>query len=237
MRSVDRDVGNLDVAFVGLGSIGRAALELLLWRGAHPRSLTLCDVHGSTPRLGELERQLRRSSGYAGPVLCVEANGASGHAPGPVYAAGLIVGATSRPRVLNVDRLRPGTIVVDDSFPHCFDAGAAIARMRGAADVLLAGGGLLDCGATERTIYVPQITTGIRERIAQRLPWHTVASCQLESLLQAADPALPPVHGLVDLAAAERYWAAAGAAGVRAGPLHLQSFKPDEHLLMQLRGR
>lgn len=49
----------------------------------------------------------------------------------------------------------------------------------------------------------------------------TIASCRLESLLHAADPELPLVHGLVDARLALAYWRGMEAAGVTAGPLHL----------------
>ena len=130
LRAVDRPLCESDVAFVGLGSIGRATLELLLWRGPQPRSIILCDTAGSASRLGEFEQQLRHRTGYAGSVRCVEAGPGNGHAPELVYSADLIVGATSTPRALDISRLRAGTVLVDDSFPHCFDATAAIARMQ-----------------------------------------------------------------------------------------------------------
>lgn len=51
-------------------------------------------------------------------------------------------------------------------------------------------------------------------------PWleGTLASCRVESLLHAADPELPLVHGLVDGSAALAYWEAVERAGVTAGP-------------------
>jgi predicted amino acid dehydrogenase len=226
-----------DVAFVGLGSIGRATLELLLTEQPHPRSIMLCDVVGSARRLEELGQQLRETTGFSGDIRHVEADSATGDTPYAVYTADLIVGATSRSHVLRVDRLRSGTIVVDDSFPHCFDTQAAIARMRDEADVLLVGGGLLDCGPMERTIFVPEGLHSIQERIAQRLPFQALASCQLESVLQAADPQLPLIRGLVDPAGAQRYWTAARAAGLKAGPLHLHNYTLEERLLLRLRER
>ncbi|HSX99221.1 MAG TPA: hypothetical protein VLG91_17800 [Streptomyces sp.] len=138
--------------------------------------------------------------------------------------------------LLDVDRLRPGTIVVDDSFPHCFDTGRALERMRNERDVLIVGGGLLALDSTE-THLSPDLpaaaltghtaaTARTRQHLALHLPG-TLASCRLESLLHAhlaeAAPAtqLPLIHGLVDLPGALAHWDAAEAAGVRAAPLHL----------------
>src|SRR5215813_6203424 len=47
------------------------------------------------------------------------------------------------PGVLDVKQLAAGTIVVDDSFPHCFDFELAIHRMTSQKDVLLVDGGLV----------------------------------------------------------------------------------------------
>lgn len=57
-----------------------------------------------------------------------------------------------------------------------------------------------------------------------------LASWRVESLLHAADPELPLVHGLVDGSAALAYWEAVERAGVTAGPLHLlgPTVGPDE---------
>ena len=68
-----------------------------------------------------------------------------------MYGADLLVTAISgSAAVLDVDRLRPGTTVIDDSFPHCFDTARALARMRERQDVLVLGGGLLHIGRTRR---------------------------------------------------------------------------------------
>ncbi|MEU9185652.1 amino acid adenylation domain-containing protein [Streptomyces sp. NPDC048484] len=228
-----QDLADLDVAFVGLGSIGVSSLELLLSRAARPpRRLLLCDVPGSGPRLRRLAQRLRER-GQAGEVEVVESRPTRPDAlpddalpddalPDAVYGAGLLVTAVSSTgALLDVDRLKPGTVVVDDSFPHCFDTGRALARMRERRDVLVLGGGLLHLGDLHREISEGLPAVAAAGYLAQ--PWigGTLASCRVESLLNAADPELPLVHGLVDGAAALAYWEAVERAGVTAGPLHL----------------
>ncbi|MFF9063962.1 amino acid adenylation domain-containing protein [Streptomyces sp. NPDC014891] len=232
------DLGDLTVAVVGLGSIGSSSLELFLTLApVPPARLILCDVEGSAARLRALAEDLA-GRGLAGDVE-VHESGASA-LPAAVYAADLLVTAVSGGRaVLDVSRLRPGTIVVDDSFPHCFDTAEALARMRERRDVLIVGGGLLSVGApgpvgadgsggaagrgeavVRRT--APGLPPAVAAAYAARswLPG-TIASCRLESLLHAADPELPLVHGLVDARLAGAYWRGMAAAGVTAGPLHL----------------
>lgn len=123
--------------------------------------------------------------------------------------------------VLDVDRLRPGTVVVGDSFPRCLDTGRALARMRTEANVLICGGGLLSCGSTTRTPAADLPPLAATAHAARQVIADTMASCQLESLLCAADPTLPPVRGLVDPALGRAYWDALRRFGITASPPHL----------------
>lgn len=219
LEATGKDLADLDVAFAGLGSIGSSSLELLLSRATRPpRRLVLCDVPGSGPRLRRLARRLRER-GRADEVEVAESRPAL---PDSVYEAGLLVTAVSGSgAVLDVDRLAPGTVVVDDSFPHCFDTSRALTRMRERGDVLVLGGGLLHLGELTREAAEGLPAPAAAGYLAQ--PWieGTLASCRVESLLHAADPELPLVNGLVDAAAALAYWEAVEHAGVTAGPLHL----------------
>ncbi|MFE1802781.1 condensation domain-containing protein, partial [Streptomyces sp. NPDC059517] len=219
LDATGKDLADLDVAFVGLGSIGTASLDLLLTRATRPpRRLLLCDAPGSGPRLRQLAQQLKER-GLAAAVEVAESRPAL---PDAVYGADLLVTAVSSTHtLLDVDRLAPGTIVVDDSFPHCFDTGRALARMRERRDVLVLGGGLLHLGDLTRETAEGLPAAAAAGYLAQ--PWlaGTLASCRTESLLHAADPQLPLVQGLVDEVAALAYWQATERAGMTAGPLHL----------------
>ncbi|MFH8466958.1 amino acid adenylation domain-containing protein [Streptomyces sp. NPDC017991] len=234
LAATGRDLADLDVAFVGLGSIGTASLDLLLTRALRPpRRLLLCDAPGSGPRLRQLARRLRER-GRADEVAVAESRPAL---PDAVYGADLLVTAVSSTHtLLDVDRLTPGTIVVDDSFPHCFDSGRALARMRERRDVLVLGGGLLHLGDLDREIAEGLPAAAAAGYLAQSWPAGTLASCRTESLLHAAEPQLPLVRGLVDEAAALAYWQATERAGVTAGPLHLLGHTVGPDLLAGVRG-
>ncbi len=229
LAATGRDLAGLTLAVVGCGSVGTSSLRLLLARSPRPPArLILCDLPGSAPRLRRLAAEL--SADRPGTsVRVLESTGARAGLPGELYAdADVVVTAVSGPTaLLDVDRLRPGTIVVDDSFPHCFDTARALDRMRREQDVLLVGGGLLALEAAETRLSadLPALArTGAAKgtRFQPHLPG-TLASCRLESLLHAHRDGteLPPIHGLVDLPHALAHWDAAESAGVRAAPLHL----------------
>jgi predicted amino acid dehydrogenase len=221
-----RDLGELTVAWVGLGSIGRSSLELLLARVGSPRRLLLCDVAGRARHVAEIAAELTADC----QSVDVCHSGAS--LPLEVYDADLVIAATSTDRwILEVDRLRAGTVVVDDSFPHCFDAAAAIRRMQRQGDVLVVGGGLLGCAPSEQEPAADLVLpAGAEQALRSRLR-DTIASCQIESLLHVGRPDLPLVHGLVDRPLALAYWEAL--ADVPAAPLHLLQHVVSPESLMR----
>ncbi|MFW3464201.1 hypothetical protein ACN24K_29305 [Streptomyces microflavus] len=220
-----QELGALTVAFVGLGSIGSSSLELLLGQAQSPPArLLLCDAPGSGPRLKELADRLRERR-LADAVDVYESDRGL---PEAVYGARLIVAAVSGGgTLLDIDRLAPGTTVVDDSFPHCFDTGRALSRMRRAKDVLVVGGGLLSIGTVERQVADGLPAAAVAGYLAQPSLPDTIASCRLESLLHAAGTDVPLVRGPVGANTGLAYWAAAEATGTRAAPLHLLTHAID----------
>lgn len=230
-----QELDGLTVAFVGLGSIGSSSLELLLGRAQQPPArLLLCDVPGSGPRLKELAESLRERR-LADAVDVLESDRGL---PDAVYGARLIVAAVSGGgTLLDVDRLEPGTTVVDDSFPHCFDTGRAIGRMGRAKDVLIVGGGLLDIGPVERHVAEGLPAAAVAGYLAQPSLPDTIASCRLESLLHASGADVPLVRGPVGASTGLAYWAAAEAAGTRAAPLHLLTHTIDADAALRILGR
>ncbi|MFD8957911.1 hypothetical protein ACFV0W_13380, partial [Streptomyces anulatus] len=186
----------------------------------------LCDVPGSGPRLKERAEDLLER----GLVESVEVVESGQGLPDAVYDARLIVAAVSGGgALLDIDRLAPGTTVVDDSFPHCFDTSRAIGRMDRAKDVLVVGGGLLSAGPAERRVAEGLPAAAAAGYLAQPMVPDTIASCRLESLLHASGADVPLVHGPVDAATGLAYWEAAEATGIRAAPLHLltRTIDPD----------
>ncbi|MDG4764742.1 amino acid adenylation domain-containing protein [Solwaraspora sp. WMMD406] len=225
LTAAGRDLTAGPLAVVGLGSIGRSAVELLLRHGGpHPPRIVLADLPASRRRLADYPDRIRRL-GFRGELVwadSISAGGAASTAAPEVYAAATIVAAVSASsEIVDVGRLRPGTVLVDDSFPYCVDPDAALDRMRRDGDVLVVGGGLLSCGTVRRLLPAGLPPVAVAGYAARGGLPDAVASCQVESLLQAARPDLPLVHGLVGTELAAAYWSAARAAGIVAAPLHL----------------
>lgn len=173
------------VAVVGIGSIGSSSLRLMLSVLPHPRRLILCDVYQKRDFVQSLMTEIRDELGYAGELsFHHEIRGVAAEA----YQARVILGATNVPNVLDVKRLEPGSLIVDDSDPHCFDPDAAIERLESQADILFSEGGFLSAPqAVEHLAYVP-------EEFAEQLPVEThfdtdrrITGCVLSGLLSARE--------------------------------------------------
>lgn len=179
------------LAVLGVGSIGSAALRLLLDRLPHPAELILCDVYRNAEGLAEIRRDILEQYHFHGKVRVLTGRGA---VPDDLYRATVVVGASNTPDVLDVERLAPGTLVVDDSAPHCFSTAAARSRMDRDGDILVTEGGFVESPEALRRIqFWPASTVGqARLEPARRWRQHhptRVTGCMLAGLLEAREPA------------------------------------------------
>ncbi|AKJ30945.1 hypothetical protein [Caldimonas brevitalea] len=178
-----RRLAEEDLCFIGLGSVGTSTLRLMLSALEHPKRLTLCDVYGKRADIEALMREIRDDLGYQGELRFVASQRVC---PDEVYAATTVVGATNAPNVLDIDRVRPGTLIVDDSDPHCFDASRAIARFESAGDILFTEGGALRAPDVIRhRIYVPEQFEWALQYPVDDDNAHHITGCIFSSLLSA----------------------------------------------------
>lgn len=228
LRLAQRDLRNETLAFIGLGSIGSSTLRLLLSVLPHPRRLLLCDVYQKRAFVEELMREVREELGFTGELsFHHQDRGVADQA----YEASFIVGATNVPNVLDVARLRPGTLIVDDSDPHCFDSQAAIARLERDGDILFSEGGALAAPQPlQHLAYVPT-------EFAAQLPVDTdprgdrkITGCVLSSLLSATQ-GYPTTIGEVALADARIHYARLVEEGYDAAYPHCSSYTVPKHCI------
>jgi hypothetical protein len=223
------------LTLLGMGSIGQSCLRLMLEVRPHPRELILCDVFGRDHVVRGFVDVLRAEHGYRGPVRLAAARGA---APPEVYEGTTILTAVSVPDVLDVDRLRPGTLVVDDSYPPAFPVAAGVRRLEAEADILFTNAGMLRLPSPIReTMFIPRGgedvlarfgVAAFREEVVRDT--HELTACVLSSLLTGrADGAFAPTIGFAGLSELVAHYRELGALGI--GPARLQCdnyFVPDE---------
>jgi predicted amino acid dehydrogenase len=234
LQEAKRDLQHETVGFIGLGSVGMATLHTMLQAMPHPKALILCDLFSKAETLAQTRRDLIDQYGYTGEIQVATAHAA---APDAIYAATLIVGATNVPDVLEIGRVQPGTLLVDDSAPHCFDVQQAIQRLETQEDILFTEGGVLEL--PQPIQYHVHATRPLEPMLKDtRLFKETEATgCVFSSLLAARYPELTPTIGLVDPHAGAAHYAKLQELGIRAAALHCRDYHLPKRLIRSFRYR
>ena len=227
LASARRSIRSQNFCFVGLGAIGTATLRTILACMDHPAHITLCDVVAKRGELEKLAQEAKTVFGFRGEVRVLTT---TGPLPREAYDADVFVGATNVPNVIAVEQLRPGAIIVDDSFPLCFDLAAALRRFRQAGDILFASGGSVQVpGGVKWDIALPPAIPGFaRSRIASALlpSERMITGCILSALLPQAN-GLKPTIGEASVDDCRDYFAAFATMGVTAAPMHCGAWFPS----------
>jgi amino acid adenylation domain-containing protein len=224
-RTAGRDLRGESVAFVGLGAIGTASLFMLLGRQAHPARLVLCDVPAKRAQVERLAQEIREAHHFRGSIDIVIRSSL----PDEAYQCRFFVCATNVTGVLDVARLRPGSIVIDDSFPLCFDLHSATERIKARGDILClsAGSVSVEGGVDWAFALPPQVQSLRRDALVRSmLPRDDmITGCMLSALLPAITD-LRPTVGPVTAADCLRYWDAMKLLRVAPAPLHCGPWMP-----------
>jgi predicted amino acid dehydrogenase len=234
-----RDLAQERVGFLGLGSIGRTSLRLMLSCLPHPAEIRLCDVYDKRDLLEEARREIVSEFGFRGTVQVVESRA---DVPPEFYDSTLIVGATNVPDILDIARVKPGTMIVDDSGPHCFAPQQAIGRFREQDDILFTAGGVLRSPhPMTRLIYLPRqaepfIQASHREALMSYNPFD-ITGCVLSSLFSSRFADLNPTVGLVDVGSCFQHYDRLGQLGFRAADLHCEGYVLPETSIGNFRQR
>jgi hypothetical protein len=176
--------------------------------------------------LDGLAEEARRLFGFQGPIEILTSGG---KLPDRAYRARVIVGATNATDVIDVERLRPGTVMIDDSFPLCFDLDRAIERSRRQGDILFAAGGSVrPRQPIEWTLALPPELlalagdSGARELLPSS---EAITACILASLLPFVTE-LRPTLGTVTVEECRETWGVFARLGIGAAELHCGHWAP-----------
>ncbi|MGZ8498342.1 MAG: amino acid adenylation domain-containing protein [Candidatus Binatia bacterium] len=239
LHEAGKSLAEENVAFLGLGSIGYTTLRLMLHSLPHPKSITLCDIYSKLDHLKKVRDDIMRELKFTGPIQIAES---MGKVPHEVYAAGLIVGATNVPDVLDIEQIRPGTVIVDDSAPHCFNADEAVQRFEAHEDILFTAGGVLRLPEPyQRTLYLPQrvqdqTPPAVLEAISKYNPLN-IGGCVLSGLLTARYESLTPTLGVVDDASSKSHYQVLQGLGYQAAGLQCRGYTLPEESVRRFRKR
>ena len=234
-----RNLAQEQVGFLGLGSIGLTSLRLMLSCLPHPISITLCDVYSKRDSLEKIRHELVRALGFRGLMRVVEART---EVPPEFYDATLIIGATNVPDILDLTRVHPGTIIVDDSAPCCFVHEDAVRRFREQEDILFTAGGVLRSPHPIGQLrYVPRAVEPVMnsaywEVFSRSNPWR-ITGCILSGLLSSRFTDLKPTVGIVDASTCVQHYELLGQLGFQAADLHCRGYVLAEESIRTFRRR
>ena len=124
------------LSVIGLGSIGKTCLHLLLEQILRPEKIVLCDLPKRKNKLEELAVVIEKK--YS---ITTETALYGEETFLKVYEGDMFLGASSSKNVLNPSLLKKGTVLVDDSFPPIIPMRNAINRMKNKKDLLILSGG------------------------------------------------------------------------------------------------
>jgi len=225
----NRSLQGEKVAFIGLGSIGINSLRLMLKCLPHPQSIIVCDIYSKLESLQNLQRELSGDLRFRGSVQ-IATSSSSSELPREIYDATLIIGATNVPDILDIKRVKPGTLIVDDSGPHCFSPEQAIERFEKHKDILFTEGGALHApDPIETVIYLPE---SIKNNMDENL-WSAyfeptnplnIMGCVMSSLLSSRFKDMQPTVGLLDLKTCVQHYQGLERLSFQAADLHCEGY-------------
>ena len=239
LSEAGRDLAQERVGFLGLGSIGVTTLRLMLRCLPHPKEIVLCDVYDRRDLLAKIQEEIGSDLGFHGLATVVTSKQS---VPTEFYDATLIVGATNVPEVIDIGVVRPGTILVDDSGPHCFSVGRTVERFQKHADILFTEGGALQSPhPIHRLRYLPRFVEKKANphylgAVSEHNPFQ-ITGCVLSGLLLSCSQELAPTLGLADDSSCLKHYEMLCQLGFQAAELHCRDFVLPEESVHNFRQR
>ncbi|NRB45709.1 MAG: amino acid adenylation domain-containing protein, partial [Verrucomicrobiales bacterium] len=236
-----RDISKLRVSFIGLGSIGKGTLDLMLDVLPHPRGIIMSDLYRQEDRLEELQDRLL-ASGFVGEIdIC----SSRGKLPDKVYESGLIIAASNVPNIIDVEKVRPGTMIVDYSFPSSFNLIDAARRTEQEGDLIFTSGGQLRLGQEiEEIIYLPRAAEEMLETInPEKLQSiiirdsREMTGCVLASIFTEMDSGVGVTLGEFTGTEALSHYAFINDLGLGSARLQMQSYFVTDEAVQKFRGQ
>ncbi|MEH2000987.1 MAG: amino acid adenylation domain-containing protein [Nostoc sp.] len=222
----NRSLEQEKVVFIGLGSIGLNTLRLMLKCLPHPSNIILCDVYSKLESIQNIQRELINDLGFRGSIKIATS---ISELPSEIYDATLIIGATNVPDILDIERVKPGTLIVDDSGPHCFSPEQAIKRFEKQKDILFTEGGvLLAPHPIETVIHLPEwIKNNLNEALwKEYVPTNAqhIMGCVLSSLLSTRFDYMKPTVGLLNVETCVQHYQGLEQLGFQSADLHCEGY-------------
>jgi hypothetical protein len=191
LQHAGRDWPQERVAILGAGSIGMSVLGATLNILGLPREVIVCDLATQRSAVETHLERLRADNPAVRHSFC-----AMDRDDDALYNATLIIGSTSVANVLDIRRVVPGCLIVDDSVPNCFDVKAATNRAHERSDILFMDGGYAAFREPyELVVTSPKVLVERQGWTSGRTSAITMTGCILAPLVHRADGQASPTLG------------------------------------------
>ncbi|MBN1982877.1 MAG: AMP-binding protein, partial [Chitinivibrionales bacterium] len=210
------------VAFIGLGSIGLSTLQLLLKVMPHPHEILLCDLYDKAKNLNDLTKILIDTFQFKGVITVIPTKPGM-EIPSSIYAARIFIGATNVENILDITKVKPGSILIDDSAPHCFNTYEGMTRLQNDNDILFTEGGFLKSPThINQLSYLPSFIDF--KLLSYNQHPYNITGCVVSSLLSVRFPELTPTIGLIDIDDSIQHYLKLKTLGFKGAELHCWDF-------------
>jgi hypothetical protein len=194
LAETNRDMSTETVIFLGLGHVGEATLTLTLEAGFRPQRLLLCDTAGKAARVHTIAEQISARYGIPTEQISTILSEPGRPLPPVVYEATFWAVSVSAAYIIEVELLRPGSLIIDDSYPPACRPQALQRRRDTRGDILYTVAGALQTMAPGDEIKFeltplsqsgPPQLIGLAERSAamQRITPTCLTGCIFSSFL------------------------------------------------------
>ncbi len=153
-------LNSLKIGFLGIGSIGKPTLEAMLNLMGCPKEIHICDLKSQKSRITELVESLQKIYATRFCVSYYESK-----IPDSFYTSNIIIAATTSGSVLDLYKLKPGSILIDDSYPNCYDKSDYLANSALQKSIHIIEGGVI-----ESIHKINEIRFQFDEKITQKMP-------------------------------------------------------------------
>jgi len=221
-----REIGKIKVAFLGMGSVGKSVLELMLDLELELNEVMLADLYVNEEEIKTyVDNLIDRYPHFKSARLLLS----DGDIREEIYDADLIIGATNVPDLLEISKLKPGAMIVDDSGPHCFSLHDAVKRLEKSNDILFTEGGVLKTNSpADVSAYLSQDMERLITRSGSKpfdgFPLDRITGCVLSGLIEHNEKRIHNTVGSVEIADSRNQYMKLKEWGIESAPLHIASY-------------
>ena len=147
IRTIEKEI----VGILGLDPIGKATLRIMLKQLPHPEKLILCDPYKSSDSLDLIKQEIMKDFQFKSNIKIVQNNFDE------IYNASVIIGTMNETNIIDISKIKSGTLLIDCSVSHTFDVSQAISRLKDKKDILFTDGSqLCQPSPYNCTLFIPE---------------------------------------------------------------------------------